>query len=341
MFRRAALAFALLALAACGRQDARAPFVDTELPASLSPRFYPPEGWTWGLVKVGDAPAQRYGVSAPRLAPRASILILTGYDDPAGAWFETITALNRRGYVVWLLERAGQGGSARLSRRRDLGHAESFEPDAAAVRAMVQTIIRPRDGMPLVLLGQDVGALVALRAVQSGSPVAGLILSAPTIEARSGAVTAGEARLARRLGLGWLRAPGQGGWRPEGPKGEAGRLSRDPTRLAMRLAWPQANPKLRMGGPSLGWRAAAFDAADAARAAARRTATPTLIIMAGADAVSDNAGSRRLCAAMPACREITIAAAWRDLPREADPARNVWLDSIDGFMWQRVIAARR
>jgi lysophospholipase len=336
MFRKAALVFALLALAACSRQDARAPFVDTELPASLSPRFYPPEGWTWGLVKVGDAPAQRYGVSAPRLAPRATILILPGYDDAAGAWFETISALNRRGYVVWLLERAGQGGSGRLSRRRDLGHVESFGPDAATVQAMVTTIIRPRDGMPLVVLGHGVGGLVALRAVEAGTPTAGLILSAPMLEARTGVVTAAEARLARGLGLGWVRAPGQGGWRRDGPKGDAGRLTHDPVRAHMRLAWAEANPSLRMGGPSLGWMAAFFDAADAARAAAPRTLLPTLTIIAGADGAS-----RNLCRAMPACQEVAVAGAWRDLPREADAYRGPWLDAVDGFMRQRIAASGR
>jgi lysophospholipase len=105
----------------------------------------------------------------------------------------------------------------------------------------------------------------------------------------------------------------------------------------MRLAWSEANPSLRMGGPSLAWLAAAFDAADAARAAAPRIATPTLTIAAG----TDGPAARRLCAAMPACAEVTLAGAWRDLPREADAYRGRWLDAVDGFMRQRIAASRR
>jgi lysophospholipase len=345
MFRKAALAFAMVLafgqLAACSPRDARAPVADTDLPPSLSPRFYPPEGWTWGLVKAADAPAQRYGVSGPRLAPRGSILILTGYDDPAETWFETVSALNRRGYVVWLLERAGQGGSGRLSRRRDLGHVDSFAPDAAAVQTMVRTIIRPRDGSPLVMLGHSVGGLVALRAVQDGTPIAGLILSAPSVEPYDGAPSLATARLARGLGLGWLRAPGQGGWRRLASKGAPEQLTHDPARTAMRQAWPAANPALRMGGPSYAWVAAFGDAAEAAKSAAPRIATSTLTIIAGDDAPAGQSAARGLCASMPTCRETTIGGAWRDLPRETDAARGPWLDAVDGFMRQAAGKARR
>jgi lysophospholipase len=104
----------------------------------------------------------------------------------------------------------------------------------------------------------------------------------------------------------------------------------------MRLAWAEANPSLRMGGPSLGWMAAFFDASETARGSASRVATPTLTITAGADSAS-----RELCLAMPACQEVAVAGAWRDLPREADAYRGPWLDAVDGFMRQRIAASGR
>src|SRR5665213_1874731 len=97
-------------LAACGGGD-RSPFADSRMPPDLAERFYPPEGWAWGFVKVGDAPAQLYGVAAPAGAPRGDILILADYGELAETWFETARDLNRRGYAVWILEGAGQGGS--------------------------------------------------------------------------------------------------------------------------------------------------------------------------------------------------------------------------------------
>ncbi|MBN9319781.1 MAG: lysophospholipase [Caulobacterales bacterium 68-7] len=345
MHRRALIAALLLAVAACGPRDGREAFTDSRVPPSVAPRFYPPEGWAWGLVKVGSAPAQRYGVAAPPVAPKANLLILTGYDDPAETWFETVADLTRRGYAVWVLDRAGQGGSARLTGRRDLGHAKRFDPDVAAVRAMVRVVIRPNGKTPTILVGHSLGGLIALRAVQSGLGADGLVLSAPAIELANLPQPRGQVaawtRWARRLGLGAFRTPGQPGWRPEGRDGPFGQLTHDPTRAAMHRAWAEANPDLRMGGSSLAWFAAFYDASDAAQAAAARTAPPTLLLTASDDSLADNAASQRLCTTLPACSETAIANAWHDLPREADPARDAWLSALDGFVRQRTAAAAR
>ncbi|HWU13389.1 MAG TPA: alpha/beta hydrolase, partial [Caulobacter sp.] len=118
-----------LPLAACGDEDVRAPFADSRTPPSLDVRFQPPAGWAWGYVKVGDDLVQRYGVSAPQGSLRGQILILPAYGESAEAWFETARDLNDRDYVVWILERQGQGGSERATPWRDLGHAASFAPD--------------------------------------------------------------------------------------------------------------------------------------------------------------------------------------------------------------------
>jgi lysophospholipase len=56
-----------------GERDA---FLDSRPPPGLAQRFYPPAGWAWGLIQLGDGPAQRYGVSGPAGAPRAEVLIL-------------------------------------------------------------------------------------------------------------------------------------------------------------------------------------------------------------------------------------------------------------------------
>lgn len=236
----------LLLLAACGGDD-RAPFADSRIPAALAPRFHPPEGWAWGLVKVGDTPAQRYGVSTTATTPVAHILILTGYGESAEAWFETVRELNGRGYTVWVLERAGQGGSGRFASPRDMGHVPSFDPDIAAVRGMQRAVIRERP----IVVGHGVGALVALRAAV---PTRGLILCAPVLDDPKMRGRREQAVWMRRLGFGWLRPPGSKGWDRDAP-------------LTIQRHWQLANPDLRMGGPSWSWEAAFLESADAARSA--------------------------------------------------------------------------
>src|SRR3569832_916048 len=88
----------LLALGACRPgDDPRAPFTDSRIPPGLEHRFYPPQGWTWGLLKIGTAPPVRYGVAAPASTARSQVLILPGYGEPAEAWFEIANELIAHG----------------------------------------------------------------------------------------------------------------------------------------------------------------------------------------------------------------------------------------------------
>src|SRR5580658_3756695 len=151
--------FAALALAGAGiiaglilftGHDPRDAFADTRPPPGLAERFYPPPNWAWGLLQANeDAPVQRYGVSAPDVVAKGQVLILPDYGESAETWFETVRDLNAAGYIVWVLEGVGQGGSARLTGHRDLGELKSFEPDVAGVRALIDHVIRPTIDRPL------------------------------------------------------------------------------------------------------------------------------------------------------------------------------------------------
>ncbi|MDI1366217.1 MAG: alpha/beta hydrolase, partial [bacterium] len=240
MRRRLLVTLLLASLAGCGDGGSRAPFAESRVPPSIAPRFYAPDNWAWGFVRVGAGRVQRYGVSAPPVAPRAIVLILTGYAEPAEKWFETARRLNTDGYTVWVLERQGQGGSERATPWRDLGHADSFEPDVAAVRALINVVVRPKGDTPLVVLGHGDGGLVALRALEGGLPSDGLILSSPAF-ALSGlpsptSKTERIALWAHRLKLGWIKFPGQPAWRRDGPDGVAAGLTADRQRGAVQQA---------------------------------------------------------------------------------------------------------
>ncbi|MDQ0463069.1 lysophospholipase [Caulobacter ginsengisoli] len=300
------LLLATALLSACGSGREHEPFGESRTPASLAPRFFPPEGWGWGLIKIGDAPAQRYGVSAPAVDPAAQVLILPGYGETAESWFETVRALNDLGYTTWVLERQGQGGSGRLA-GRDLGHAKSFDPDIAATKALLTMIAGSGNDAPIVILAQGAGAPVARLALMRGGRADGLILSAP-VNALDGEAfgAAQQGRTLRRFGLGRIRVLGLSGWK----RGQLALPSSglDPTRAASQAAWQTSNPDLRMGGPSYGWDAALLDAVQAAKADPNWRGPPTL------DAPAK-------------------AAAGQLAP---DAERRVWLAAIEAFIAQRI-----
>jgi lysophospholipase len=296
-------------------------------------RFQPPAGWAWGYVKVGDDLVQRYGVSAPHGAPRGQILILPGYGESAETWFETARDLNDRDYVVWILERQGQGGSERATPWRDLGHATSFAPDVTATKAMVKAVIRPKGRDPFVILGAGDGGVVALRALEEGLQADSLILSSPNFDVADLPRPKGEliriARWARTLKLGFLRYPGQAGWKREGPDGLAARLTHDRQRGAVQQAWRLANPDLRMGAPSLAWYAAFYDAVDATGRDVERVRTPVVMLDAGQDVKALPQPQSAACTVLPRCVEIRYPTARHALHLETDSVRVPWLRAIE------------
>lgn len=313
----------LLLLAACKVGDSDA-FVQSQTPAALGGRFYPPEGWGWGLLQLGDAPPQRYGVSAPSTVLRAQVLILPDYGESAETWFETASDLNGMGYAVWVLDGAGQGGSARLTGPRDLGYARSFNPDAAAVRAMINTVIRPTSSTPLFILGEGVGAMVAIRAGERPLDARGLILSNPALDDRPGGAMTDLQVLLGGKG----RALGAKPWRRNGPDAFEAGGTHDPWRGRTTRLWQAANPDLRIGAPSLAWVSAFNLSAGLARRDLKDQQTLALVLEPAAGAQG--------CRALPHCEAHSLAGAGPMLELEKDAVRHAWLTDIDAFMRARL-----
>jgi lysophospholipase len=317
---RRALPFLILllaGLAACKpAEDPRAPFTDSRIPPGLEKRFYPPQGWAWGLIRIGTAAPVRYGVAAPAATPTTQVVILPGYGEPAEAWFETARDLIAHGCTVWILEAAGQGGSGRSSMPRDLGHALSLDPDVATLLVFPEVAARDR---PLFVLASGESAPVALRAAELGLRADGLILTGPVLRPKG---DLGKARRMRRLMLGGLRADGGQPWRRDGPDDVAMGRTSDPARGRLRLAWQTANPDLRMGGPSWAWLGAFADETQAAVAGEQKVRMPVTVLATGAQA------GTLICGRMPSCAAVDIGNAARAPHLEPEDERKTWLSAL-------------
>ncbi len=299
MFARVMTLFLAVLLAACGGRDARAPFTDSRIPPSLAAADWPPDGWTWGLIRSGAAPPQRYGVAGPDGVSRGQVLILPGYGEAAEDEYRLARSLTRRGYVVWVLDGAGQGGSGRLSGVRDLGHLDDFDGDVAAVRAMIDQALPSDTPGPVILVASSTASDIALQSLQRGATIAGLVLLAPTRRPpTTGAPSPDQSTItwARRLFLSHLRARGQVGWSSMGPRLRPGLAPQT------QQAWRAANPDLRMGGPSYGWLAAFKDLqASVARDGLAGVQAPGLILGPENDLTADSVLRDDLCRALPRC----------------------------------------
>ena len=315
----------LAMLAACGVRDPRSAFADSRPPPGLAERFYPPEGWAWGLFSADSGPVQRYGVSSPAVVARGQVLILPDYGETAETWFETARDLNAAGYTVWILEGVGQGGSERIAGPRDLGELRSFAVDRIAVRGFAQLVIRPDKDRPLVILGQGVGAYVGARAVETGGRPAGLILSGATC----GRPVASD--LLRSLGFGGLRAPGTGPWRRDGPDDHAAGRTHDAWRGAVTHLWQGANPDLRMGGPSLDWQAAFAELQGRTLDELDRLNTRVAIL---------DADRATPCLGVPGADRQRFAGADAALELEDNAHRGPWLAAVEAALEKMTAAAK-
>jgi lysophospholipase len=307
-----------LLLNACSRAGHdEAAFTDSRIPPGLEQRFWPPQAWAWGLVQTGGAPPIRYGVSAPETDRRGDVLILAGFGESAEAWFETVRALNAAGYVVWVMDSAGQGGSGRSAQPRDLVHATDLKAEADAVRAMSAII-----GRPAVLVAQSTTGPTALRAILDGARFPALVLSAPVFNPSEPPINAAAhgqtAAWMAKVRLGWMRALGQAPWSgPDRlPKGRGG----------VGAAWRQANPDLRTGGASWGWLAAFSAQAETLQPTAlKRVSAPVWMLTA---ASGPTRRARDLCGALPRCTVTAIPGGRGPLHLEGDQAYDGWSKAV-------------
>jgi lysophospholipase len=327
MFRAASLIVLVMLLAGCRGRDTAVPFAESQAPPGLATRFLAPDGWAWGYVQTGGRPAQRYGVASTSKAPKAVVVILPGYGESAEIWFETVRDLTESGNTVWVLERAGQGGSGRYVAPHDLGYVQSFEPDVSTLKAFLSVVVRSGPYQPLILLGHGDGAVVALRAAQTGARLDGLVLSSPRLEA------APKGRLA---GLDRMPSPGWHPWSRSAPDAFRAGLTHDPLRGSLGQAWQTANPDLRMSGASRGWTAALGEASRQALDQIKALKVYMLSIR-GSDG---NTTLEGVCPAAANCRDIVVSGGKFALHLEADTWRKPWFLAVADFIDAKVEAKR-
>jgi hypothetical protein len=137
-------------------------FLDSRIPAGLSPQYYPPDGFVWSAYRSGSLPEARYGVASPPVNPRAQVLILADADYPAEVYFELMRQLLDKGYGAWLLEAPGQGGSGHYLLQNQSIFASSYHDGQLVARDFIKDIIKPSADKPVFVIGTGYSAITAL-----------------------------------------------------------------------------------------------------------------------------------------------------------------------------------
>ncbi|GIX16343.1 MAG: lysophospholipase [Rhodothalassiaceae bacterium] len=307
----------------------------------------PPAGLLWRTLERPGGVRLRLALAPARggAPARGLVLGLPGRGQFIERWFETMRALQARGFAVAVLDHRGQGGSSRSLPGRQRHHIPDF---ALMTEDALAALAHARDALalagPALLLGHSMGGLVALlAALRRPEDVSALLLAAPLVGLKTPLlpqpVICTIAGVHVRLGRASAYAWGQGPWRPPeaDPAWHACRMAlftHDDARYRLEAEMIARNPALAVGGVTWGWLAAACRAmADLHRAAEMGgLSRPALFVLAGGERVVDNAAARRLARRLPAAEVVEIAGARHEILQEAAPFRAAFWRAVDAFL---------
>ena len=262
-------------------------------------------------------------------APRGSVVLSGGRNEPIEKYFEVIGELQARGFAVLTHDWRGQGLSDRALADRLRGHCESHEEMVADLVALLDVY---QHGLPepRIAIGHSMGGCLTLRALVDGEAasgrIAGAILSAPMLGLRTRplppAVVSALARLGRIAGRGERYGPAGPG-RPFDLPFDGNVLTQDRARFSRHRALIAACPDLALGGPTWGWLDAAFRgmALLARPDRLRRVGVPVIICAAQRDRVVDTAALRRAALLLPRGRLVEVPGAYHEILMETDERR--------------------
>lgn len=295
---------------------------------------------TW--TAADDWPLRRFDWLAAR--PRGRLLFQTGRGDFFEKYLEAIAHFHGQGWSVTAFDWRGQGGSGRLSADSLVGHASDFGVFDADL-ADFWTDWRAEDpAAPTAILGHSMGGMMVMRALANRAidPDAA-ILVAPMLGLKSPLGLRLSTRIARLLAT---RNPTRAAWKHnERPNTTASRqnlLTHDTARYLDERWWHENRPDLRLGPPSWGWLAEAFDGAGALAVDPRiaSIAVPVLMLVADADKLVDPRAAIHIAQRLPDSRLIRFGRdSAHEILREADPVRTRAMTAMDTFLDERVPVA--
>jgi lysophospholipase len=314
--------------------DVRSP-APAAIPPALAATYRQADRYAW--LPSGTA-LLRYALwNAPGPA-RGTILLLTGRGEFIEKYAtEVVGELLARGFAIAALDWRGQGLSDRPLPEHDAGHIDAFATYIADLRLFVETIVAPDAAGPVIALCHSMGGHILMRYLAEHG--AGPIRAAAIVSPMTGLQR--ETFLRSILML-----------MPEVPAVEhrylfgtgpfiflardfhSNHVTHDERRYRWTEAWFQADPRLSLGGPTVGWarQAARSMSACLAPGYLERIELPVLLLTAGQDQIINPATHAPVAARMKRAQHVTIAEAKHEIMMETDDLRARFWEAFDEFV---------
>ena len=265
--------------------------------------------------------------------------MLSGRTEFIEKYFEVISSLLAQGFCAASLDWRGQGLSDRSLPNPHKGHVAHFDLYLSDLALFVDRFVLPSCPRPYYVLSHSMGGNVALRYLGAHPDrFSSAVFSAPMWgigrAARPGPGVRALASLTCALGLGSFYLPGAGGDFGEASRRfEDNRLTRDRSRFERAVAQIDSEPRLALGGPTLGWLKQAIVSMDALHAPGFPEAirTPICVCSAGDDALVSLEAQAGIVERLHDARRILIEGAQHELLMERDSIRDRVLAVFERF----------
>jgi alpha-beta hydrolase superfamily lysophospholipase/predicted GNAT family N-acyltransferase len=251
------------------------------------------------------------------------LYLLHGLGEHSGRYDALARWLCVRGWTVRAHDHAGHGASG--GPRGVLDRPDRLRRDAAAQLAGFAAEL----GRPAWLLGHSMGGAMAAELVAAERvPVAGLVLSSPALAVDLAAPMRAAVSVLQALAPSLALGNGL----------DADRLSHDAAAVRAYREDPLVHD--RISARLIGW---IRQAGERARAGASTLTVPTLLLVAGDDAMVQAEGSHAFARAAPAgtVRLHGYDGLYHELFNEAQPGRDAVLDDLDHWLRERLSAGAR
>lgn len=301
-----------------------------------------PTGAQAGHIKTPDGARLRFARwSASRQPERGTVCIFPGRTEFIEKYFETVGDLRRRGFAVTVLDWRGQGGSTRSLANTRKGHVEDFVKYDQDVGQFAREVVLPNCPPPYIALAHSMGANILIRqTLDPDTWIRSLVVTAPMLAIHpellgySPTVVSTFADASARLGFASAYAPGHSETSAQVAVFENNPLTTDRERFERNVLVAMTAPQLTIGGPTIGWLAAAM--ASMRRLAnpefAKRIRIPMLIFSAGEDRIVDRVASETFADRLKSGVLVSLPTSRHEIIQEQDDIRSRFWAAFDAYV---------
>lgn len=302
------------------------------IPAALARTYRPADRCAF---LASGATRLRYAWWKALRPPRGTVLVLPGRVEFIEKYAtEVVGDLLERGFAVIAFDWRGQGLSDRQLADRNKGHIDRFETYISDLRLFLDTVVAAEAPTPILVLAHSMGGHLFLRSLSlhGSAPFAAGVVTAPMTSLTQQALLRNVLLLTPSLqSVDRRYLYGTGPFDAARYPFDGNVLTHDRRRFGFTAQWFAADPRLSLGGPTIGWcrQALRSIAAGLAPGGLERVDLPLLLVSAAKDRLVNPASHGPVVARLRHGRLVTIDGARHEVMMETDDRRRQFWGAFD------------